>query len=122
MKGLALTAAAAAFLATPALAQSSCGAAPTAPAIPDGTKASANDITQAYNQVTAFMKTSDEWQLCMKNDLDKQKADAKAQKKDFDSNIEKVADQQGDANQKDKERVGKEMNAALGAYHKAHPK
>lgn len=111
-----------ALVGSPAFAQTSCGSAPAAPAIPDGAKASASEITDAYKQVTAFMKTSDDWQLCVKNDIDKQKADAAAAKQTFDTKIEKTADTQGDANQKDKERIGKEMNAALAAYHKAHPK
>jgi hypothetical protein len=122
IRQIAWMAAALALIGSPALAQTSCGGPPAAPAIPDGAKASAGEITDAYKQVTAFMKSSDDWQLCVKNDLDKQKSAAAAAKQPFDAKIEKAADAQGDANQKDKERVGKEMNAALAAYHKAHPK
>jgi hypothetical protein len=122
IRGVTLTVIALAALATPALAQSKCGDAPKSPDIPDGAKAGAQEITAAYNQVTAFIKASDEWQKCEKDDLDAQKAAAKAAKQDFDPKIEQAVDKAGDANQKEKVRVGTAMNAALGAYHKAHPK
>jgi hypothetical protein len=115
------TAIALAALATPALAQNTCGDSPKAPDVPDGKTASAQEVNAATQQVIAFIKTSDQWQKCMKDYLDAQKAAAKAAKQDFDPKVEQTIMDAGAANQKEKVRVGTAMNAALAAYHKAHP-
>ena len=121
IRGVMLTAVALAALAAPALAQTKCGGPPPSPVVPNGKTASAQEVTAAFNDVKKFMMASDDWQKCMKDDLDAQKAAAKAAKQDFDPKLEAAVEKAGDENQKEKVRVGTAMNAALAAYHKAHP-
>jgi cephalosporin-C deacetylase-like acetyl esterase len=111
--------------AAPAMAASSdCGSTPYAPAAVDGSKATEAQMKDAHDDVVNFIKSSDDYQACLYSDLDKQKAAAAKAKTPapldqgiIDGVTSKVA-----ANQKTKEKVGAEYNAAVHAYKAAHPK
>lgn len=119
-----------AMLAAPAFAADNKCAAPIAPAMPtDGKTASAADMTQAAKDAVAFIKDSDQYQLCLKAALD----DTEKQIKDIDPKhdtdgairkgllaSQKDINNKADASQKDKERVGKAYNTAAAAYKSAH--
>ena len=125
-----LSAVALAMLAAPAFAADNKCAAPIAPAMPtDGKTASAADMTQAAKDAVAFIKDSDQYQLCLKAALD----DTEKQIKDIDPKhdtdgairkgllaSQKDINNKADASQKDKERVGKAYNTAAAAYKSAH--
>jgi hypothetical protein len=116
--------AAALFIATaaPALAQDKCGPAPASPIIPDGKTATAEQVNAALTDVKAFIKASDDWQLCLKTDLDQQIDAAKGSKTPFDPKIQAAIVAKGDANQKEKVKVAQEYTASAHAYNQAHPK
>ena len=81
-----LSAVALAMLAAPAFAADNKCAAPIAPAMPsDGKAATAADMTQAAKDVVAFIKDSDQYQLCLKAALD----DTEKQLKDIDPKHDK---------------------------------
>jgi hypothetical protein len=121
-RGICLMASALMLLAAPAFAQDKCGPAPAAPVVPNGKTATVQDLNATAQDVKAFVKASDDWQVCMKTDLDAQVAAAKDAKQPFDNKIKVSIEQKGDANQKAKERVGKEYATAIADWRKAHPK
>ena len=111
--------------AAPALADSSiCGSAPIAPAAIDGSKATESQMKDAHDDVVNFIKASDDYQACLFNDLDQQKAAAAKSKdgKPLDQGIIDAVNAKVASNQKTKEKVGAEYNAAVHAYKGAHPK
>ena len=123
IRGIFLTTSALVLLAAPAFAQQDkCGPAPSAPVVPNGKTASVADINSAAQDIKAFVKASDDWQVCLKTDLDAQEAAAKDTKTPFDPKLKAAIVAKGDANQKAKERVGKEYTAAAADWRKAHPK
>ncbi len=119
-----------AMLAAPAIAAEDKCAAPIAPAMPaDGKTASAADMTQAAKDAVAFIKDSDQYQLCLKAALDDNEKQIKGidSKHDQDGTIrkgllaeQKAINDKADASQKDKERIGKAYNTAAAAYKSAH--
>jgi len=119
-----------AALAGPAFAAQDKCAAPIAPAMPsDGKTATAADMSQAAKDAVAFIKDSDQYQLCLKAALDDDDKQLKAidPKHDQDGAIRKglLAEQKdinakADTSQKEKERVGKAYNTAAAAYKSAH--
>ena len=118
------------MLAAPAFAADNKCAAPIAPAMPtDGKAATAADMSQAAKDAIAFIKDSDQYQLCLKAALD----DTEKQLKDIDPKHDRtvrtakalLAEQKdinskADASQKEKERIGKAYNTAAAAYKSAH--
>ncbi len=112
------------LFAAPAFAQDVCAdkAPGKAPSVPNGRTASAADIIAANKEVVAFMKASDDYQACLKSYIDQQEAAAKAEKKTFDPKIRNAIMAKGDANQKEKEKVGLAYNTAAADYKRAHPK
>jgi hypothetical protein len=110
--------------AAPAMADSStCGGAPFAPAAIDGSKATETQMKDAHDDVVNFIKTSDDYQKCLYDDLDRQKAAAAKAKdpKPLDQGIIDAVNAKVASNQKTKEKVGAEYNAAVHAYKAAHP-
>jgi hypothetical protein len=81
-----------AVFATPARTQEQCTA-PIAPAIPDGARSTAAQLTKALNDAKAFVVASDTYQACMLRAVE--------------------------ANQKEKERIGAEYGASAKAYNTA---
>jgi hypothetical protein len=110
--------------AAPAMAQSVCGGAPIAPAALDGSKATEAQMKDAHDDVVNFIKASDDYQGCLFSDLDRQKREAAKAKdpKPLDQGIIDGVNAKVAANQKTKEKVGAEYNAAVHAYKDAHPK
>jgi hypothetical protein len=121
-RGICLTASALVLLSAPAFAQDKCGPSPAAPVVPKGKDATVQQLNATAQDIKAFVKASDDWQVCMKTDLDAQMAAAKDAKQPFDNKIKVSIEQKGDANQKDKDRVGKEYATAVADWRKAHPK
>ena len=108
--------------AVPALADSACGSDPYAPAAIDGSTATQQQMKDAHDDVMNFMKASDDYQSCLIDDLKSQK-DAAAKAKDpkpLDPSIEASVNKKVDDNQRMKEKVGAEFNAAVIAYKAAH--
>ena len=120
-RGILLTAAAFVMLAAPALAQDKC-AAPVAPVVPNGRTAATAELVQAQKDVVAFIKASDDYQVCILAAITAAQNEAKDAKKAPDPAIRKALEAKGDANQKLKETVGKAYNTAAAAYKAAHPK
>lgn len=105
--------------AAPALAQSACTE-PAAPAAVDGTTATADQIRAAIAAAKGFIAQSDVYQECLGKEVEAAKAQAAADKKPFDQSIADTAMAKADANQKEKEKVGADINASIGVYKKAH--
>src|SRR5690348_13722906 len=116
-RGLLLTAAFV-ILAGPAFAQAfedKCSA-PIAPVVPDGKTAAVPQLTQAANDVKSYIKASDDYQACLLAEINTYETQAKGTKAGIDPNIRKTLEAKGDANQKDKERLGASYNKAVGDY------
>jgi flagellar biosynthesis GTPase FlhF len=109
--------------AIPAFAASSQCSNPIAPAAVDGSLASEAQMKGAHDDVVNFIKSSDDYQQCLVNDLDAQKeAAAKAKDpKPLDPSIEDAVNEKIAANQRLKEKVGGEYNAAVQAFKSKHP-
>ena len=108
-------------LATPALADDPCGPLPAAPAVPDGKTASKDQILAARTDVTAFLKTSDQYQGCLKTYLDQKTQEAAKDKNSVDPSVKAGVLAKADSNQRDKVRVGNDFNKAVTAFNAAHP-
>lgn len=108
------------FLATPAFAQSAC-VRPTAPAPVDGATLSLDELAAAQKTVRDFIAASDAYQGCLLDDLNAQRAAAKANKTKFDKATATDVNAKIGANQADKEKVGAAFNEAVRAYKAAHP-
>ncbi len=117
--------AAAAFLlaATPALADSSRCVEPIPPASINGNTATEQQMKDAIADFKTFQQASDDYQSCLLADLKAQQlAAAKAKDpKPLDPSVAAGVDARIDANQKLKERLGAELNAAIIAYKSKHP-
>ncbi len=120
---LGLAVAALMLSAAPALAQDACGGDPIAPAAIDGGKATEKQMKDAHDDVMNFMKSSDDYQTCLTDDLTRQKKAAADQKnpKPLDPSIAQAVTAKVDENQRAKEAVGAEYNAAVHAYKTVHP-
>jgi len=121
-RGISLMAVAVVVFALPAFAQDRCGPSPSAPVVPNGNTASLAELNAAATDIKAFVKTSDDWQHCLKADLDTQKDAAKGSRTPFDPKVEVAINAKGAANQRDKDRVGKEYQSAAAAWNSAHPR
>ena len=119
--GISLSLAVLVMLAAPAFAQGQCSA-PIAPVMPDGKTVTLARLNQAAKNAVAFIKASDNYQVCILDDIAAQDQQAKNSKKALDPAIRKALENKGDANQKEKERIGKEYNVASAAYKVVHPK
>jgi len=103
------------------LAQEAC-VEPQPPAPVDGAQVSEEQMRAAAAAARAFIAQSDVYQACLSNAVDAAKTQAAADGKPFDPALAGGAKAKADANQKAKERVGVEINAAISAYKQAHPK
>jgi hypothetical protein len=110
--------------AAPAMAADACGGAPIAPASVDGSKVTEAQMKDAHDDVVNFIKSSDDYQSCVMADLDRQRREAAKAKdpKPLNQSIVDGANAKVAANQKTKEKVGAEYNAAVHDYKAAHPK
>jgi hypothetical protein len=90
--------------AMPAFAQMGCSD-PIAPSAVDGSKATEEQMKDAHNDVTTFIKASDDYQQCLVDQLNSAKKDAAKHAGDknakpFDPAIETAANAKIDANQR----------------------
>jgi len=109
--------------AVPVLAQgASACLPPIAPAPIDGATATEDQLRGANRDVKQFLADSDAEQDCLGKEIDDAKAKAAADKKPVDQSIVAALVAKINDNQKMKEKVGGEFNAAVGVYKKAHPK
>src|SRR5215469_2023942 len=119
-------AAAMALVSSPCFAALSDCSEPYPPAAVDGNAADEAKMTAARKDVTTFISDSDNYQLCLNSQLvEMKRAAAKEKDKDkqkIDPSIQSNVAAKLDANQKMKERVGAEYNAAATAYNAKHPK
>jgi len=107
-----------AALASPAYAQDQC-VAPKAPPIPDGTKATQTQIVAAQNDIKAFAAASDNFQSCVAQELDRQKALAKEKNVELDPGIQTALEEKGSTQKNDVMRIATAWGAAIDAYTKA---
>ena len=110
-------------MAAPALADSSSCSEPYPPTAIDGNTATTDQMKAAHNDVVNFIKSSDDYQLCLNADYQAQsQAAAKSKdKKPLDPSIKADVEARLEANQKEKEKVGAEFNTAVVAYKAKHP-
>jgi hypothetical protein len=104
----------------PALAQNCSD--PIPPATIDGQTATKEQMSQMRDDVVNFIKSSDDYQACLLADLRAQKQQAAKDKKELPASVEEAVNAKVQANQKEKEKVGGEFNAAVVAYKSKHPK
>jgi hypothetical protein len=103
---------------TPSMAQDPC-AAPSAPAIPGGARATTAQIITAQNDIKAFATASDNFQACLAAELGRQKDLAKQNNVEFDPNIQTGLETKAAAQRKDVERVAAAWNAAVQSFNSA---
>ena len=102
----------------PSMAQDSC-AAPAAPAIPGGSRATTAQIIAAQNDIKTFATASDNFQACLVGELGRQKDLAKQNNLEFDPNIQTGLETKAAAQRKDVERVAAIWNAAVQSFNQA---
>ena len=122
---LAIAVAGAAMASAPAFAAdlNSCYE-PIPPVAVDGNTATEDQMKHALKDVKDFIAASDDYQVCLNSQLIQMKQDnAKSKDKPpLDPAIQARVQSKIDANQKMKERVGNEYNAAAQAFNVKHPK
>ena len=123
LRNLSLASAMVLAMAAPALADSSACYEPIAPAAVDGSTATEAQMKASLSDVKDFLKSSDDYQTCLLSDLQEQKRKAarSKDKKPIDPAIEADVNARVAKNQKLKEQVGAEYNAAATAYKAKHP-
>jgi hypothetical protein len=104
-----------------ARAQDACVEPPT-PAPVDGATLSEDQMRAAAGLARGFIAQSDVYQACLADALDAAKAQAVSEGKPRDTAVEAAIVAKAAANQKLKEKVGAEINAAIGLYKKTHLK
>jgi hypothetical protein len=105
-------------LAAPAMAQEQC-AAPVAPAIPGGARATSGQIMSAQNDIKVFATASDNYQACIVREIARQKDLAKQNNVAFDPNIQTELETKAAAQKKDVERLATAWGAAVQAFNAA---
>jgi hypothetical protein len=105
-------------LTAPAMAQNQC-VAPTAPAIPDGARATPAQIITAQNDIKAFAAASDSYQACLATEISRQKDLAKQTNVEFDPNIQAAIEVKAGAQRKDVERLAAAWGASVTAFNAA---
>src|ERR1041385_6505874 len=97
---------------------------PIPPVAISGGNASEQQMKDAHDDVMNFIKSSDDYQSCLLADLGDQREKAAKAKdpKPLDPAIEQGVQARIEANQRMKEKVGAEFNAAVLAYKSKHSK
>jgi len=93
--------------------------APTAPAIPDGTKASPAQIITAQNAIKAFADASDGYQTCLAREIARRKDLAKQSNVELDPGIQAALETKADAQRKDAGRLASAWGATVQAFNDA---
>ena len=104
----------------PAFAGNQC-VQPYAPTIPNGATATKEQMLSAQDEVKGFLAASDNYQECIILDIKNQRDALAREQKTLDQTVADAANAQIAANQREKNRVGAEYNAAVQAYTAAHP-
>jgi len=104
-----------------ALAQSSCSE-PIAPAALNGSKANLKQISEAAHDANQFIKQSDDYQECLKQELIQKQQRAAHDKKQLDPSVGEQVQSEIDESQKMKEKVGGEFQIALQTFCRRDPK
>ncbi len=117
-----LGAAVALLAATPAFSATCVD--PVPPVAVDGNSATEQQMKDARSDVMNFISSSDDYQKCLLNDLTEQRRKAANAKnpQPLDPAIEQAVQARIAANQRMKEKVGAEFNAAVLAYKSKHSK
>jgi len=110
-------------MAAPALADSSSCSEPYPPTAVDGGTVTFDQLKAAAHDANLFMKSSDDYQNCLNSDYMAQaQAAAKSKgKKPLDPSIKADVEAKIASNQKEKEKVGNEFQAAVAAFKAKHP-
>jgi hypothetical protein len=105
-------------LTAPAMAQDQC-VAPTAPAVPEGSKATPAQIITAQNDIKSFAAASDSYQACLAAEISRQKDLAKQTNVEFDPKIQAAIEVKAGAQRKDVERLAAAWGASVTAFNAA---
>jgi len=105
-------------LAGPVRAQDQC-VAPKAPAVPDGAKATSNQIIAAQNEIKAYAAATDGYQNCLAQELARQDALAKQNNAELDPNILSAVQVKSTAQRNDAQQLATAWTAAVEAFNKA---
>jgi hypothetical protein len=103
-----------------AWAQSTICAAPAMPAPLDASKASVAQLTAMLAAAQNFMAASNAYQACLANDVQAQKDQAQRDGKPLDPAIEAAMQAKAAATQKDRDKIGAEIDLAVTAFKRAH--
>ena len=106
--------------ASPALAQSDC-VNPIPPTAVNGGTATKDQMAADRSDVMNFLKSSDDYQDCVDAEYKERQRKALKDNKPLPPDAAKEVDDQIAANQRAKEKVGAEFNAAVAAYKAKHP-
>ena len=102
----------------PTRAQDPC-VAPTAPAVPDGARATPAQIITAQNDIKAFAAASDAYQACLAAEIARQKDLAKQTNVEFDPSVQAAIEVKASAQKKDVERLAAAWGASVTAFNAA---
>jgi hypothetical protein len=105
-------------VAAPAWAQDQC-VVPTAPAIPNGARATTAEITTAQNDIKTFASASDNYQACLLAEIARQKVLAKQNNVEFDPAVQAALETKAGVQRKDVERVASAWGASVQAFNVA---
>jgi hypothetical protein len=105
-------------LAASSFAQDQC-VAPTAPAIPDGARATPPQIVAAQNEIKVFATASDSFQACLAQEMSRQKEVATKNAAELDPSIPAALSAKGAAQRKEVEKVAAAWGATVDAFNKA---
>jgi hypothetical protein len=103
-----------------ASAQEGC-AEPAMPAPVNGSAVSEDQMRAAAAAARGFIAQSDVYQACLTGQLEAARTQANADGKPLDPGTESAIKIKVSANQKAKEKVGADINSAIGVYKKSHP-
>ena len=105
-------------LAAPCLAQEQC-VAPKMPVIPDGAKATPNQIIAAQNYIKAYATASDDYQSCLVKEFARQKAAAAQNNAEIDPGLQTAVQVKSAAQRSDAQQAAAAWGAAVEAFNKA---
>lgn len=105
-------------IAAPAWAQDQC-VTPKAPVVPDGARATPNQIVAAQNDIKAFVAASDNYQSCLTQEIARQKALAAQNNAELDPNLQTTVQAKSVAQRKDAQQLAETWGAAVEAFNKA---
>lgn len=103
-----------------AWAQSTSCTAPAMPPALDASKATVAQISAMLAAAQNFMAASNLYQSCLHDDLQAQKDQAQRDAKPLDSAIAAAVQAKAAANEKDKEKIGADIDLAVTAFKRAH--